>query len=98
MKINALLMDEKDNVVTRVEDVPAGGKVVYRRGNEFCTLQAEEEILNCHKIALVSLKEGDDVVKYGELIGKTSQPIAKGHWVSHVNIFSVPRDYASEML
>ena len=31
MEINALLMDEKDNVVTCVTEVPAGQDVVYRR-------------------------------------------------------------------
>ena len=98
MNINALLMDEKDNVVTCVEEIPAGAPVVYRRGGELCTLTAEETIPYCHKVALVPLDEGDEVIKYGELIGRTLVPIAKGHWVSHENIFSVPRDYACEMV
>lgn len=32
MEINALLMDEKDNVVTCVTEVSAGQEVVYRKG------------------------------------------------------------------
>ena len=44
VNINALLMDEKDNVVTCVEEIPAGAPVVYRRGGELCTLTAEETI------------------------------------------------------
>ena len=36
--------------------------------------------------------------KYGEIIGEASIDIAKGGWVSHENIFSVPRDYESEMI
>ena len=36
MEINALLMDEKDNVVTCVTEVAAGQDVVYRKGQEFC--------------------------------------------------------------
>ena len=31
MEVNALLMDEKDNVVTCVKEVAAGGEVVYKR-------------------------------------------------------------------
>ena len=41
MEINALLMDEKDNVVTCVTEVAAGQDVVYRKGQEFCTVKAE---------------------------------------------------------
>jgi len=98
MEINALLMDEKDNVVTCVKEVPAGELVVYRKGEEYCSLEAKEKIPYCHKIALESLAEGQDVIKYGELIGRTTVPVEKGHWVSHNNILSVPRDYDSEMV
>ena len=57
MEINALLMDEKDNVVTCVTEVAAGQDVVYRKGQEFCTVKAEENIPYCHKVALVDLKK-----------------------------------------
>ena len=36
------------------------------------------------------------VYKYGEIIGETLQDIPQGGWVSHENIRSIPRDYASE--
>ena len=98
MEINALLMDPADNVVTCVNEVPAGGMVVYRRGEEVLTLTAEEDIPYCHKIALVDIAKGAEVVKYGESLGQTSENIPAGHWVAHHNLFSVPRDYDSEML
>ena len=91
-------MDETDNVVTCVIEVFAGQDVVYRRNDQVCLLRAEENIPYCHKVALSDLNVGDAVVKYGELIGKTNQTIKKGHWVSHHNIYSVPRNYASEMV
>ena len=84
MEINALLMDEKDNVVTCVTEVAAGQDVVYRKGQEFCTVKAEEK--------------GDEVIKYGESLGVMTEDAAKGHWVSHNNLVSVPRDYDSEMV
>ena len=90
MEINALLMDEKDNVVTCVTEVAAGQDVVYRKG--------EENIPYCHKVALVDLKKGDEVIKYGESLGVMTEDAAKGHWVSHNNLVSVPRDYDSEMV
>lgn len=98
MEINALLMDITDNVVTCVNEVPKGEPVVYRKGDEICSLKAEEDIPYCHKVALEDIGKGAEVIKYGESIGEMSQAIAKGHWVSHENLFSVPRDYDREMM
>ena len=98
MEINALLMDPADNVVTCVNEVPAGEKVVYRKGEEVLTLTVLEDIPYCHKVALVDIAKGAEVIKYGESLGETSEDIPAGHWVAHHNLFSVPRDYDSEML
>ena len=47
---------------------------------------------------MVDLKKGDEVIKYGESLGVMTEDTAKGHWVSHNNLVSVPRDYDSEMV
>ncbi len=98
MTVNALLMDPADNVVTCVREVNAGEKVIYRCGDEIRELTARETIPYCHKIALYDLAEGADVYKYGELIGRTLEPIGAGCRVFHENIRSVPRDYDSELV
>ena len=98
MKINALLIDETDNVVTCVEEVPAGSEVFYRKGDDILSLKVTEDIPYCHKTALKDLAEGDEVIKYGEMIGRTNSPVRKGGWVSDKNIYSVPRDYDSELV
>ena len=98
MQINALLMDPSDNVVTCVTEISKGTEAVYRRGNEICTVTAEEDIPFCHKIALKTFEEGEDVLKYGEMIGRTTAPVEKGHLIDHSNIVSVVRDYDSEMV
>lgn len=98
MQINALLMDPKDNVVTTVADIAAGAAVVWQNGTGFCKLTALEAIPNCHKVALTDLNAGNEVIKYGESLGVMTQPVQKGGWVSHMNLVSVPRDYASEMI
>ena len=89
MTINALLMDEKDNVVTCVTEVPAGEEVIYRCGEEYRTVRAIEDIPYCHKIALCDLPAGTDVIKYGELIGRTTADVKQGSWVSHENIVTM---------
>lgn len=96
MKINALMLDPKDNVVTCVRDVAAGEKVCYRNGEEFLEVDAKENIPFGHKIALENLEQEAEVYKYGELIGKTTRQIERGCLVDHTNIYSVPRDYESE--
>ena len=98
MKVDALIMDPKDNVVTCVRDVKAGEVVHYRSKNEDLEILAKEAIPFSHKISLTDLEEGQEVIKYGELIGKTTRKINAGCLVDHNNIYSVPRDYESELV
>lgn len=98
MEVNALLMDAKDNVVTCVKDVPSGGEVIYQKDGEQHTLKARQDIPACHKVALKALAEGEEVLKYGELIGRADCAIEAGGLVDHRNIHSVPRDYDSELV
>ena len=98
MDINALLMHPKDNIVVCVKDVAAGSDVVFQKAGAFCTVAAKEDIPACHKIAIAPIAEGADVLKYGELIGRTTRAIELGGLVDHRNILSVPRDYDSELV
>lgn len=97
MEINALIMDPIDNVVTCMNEVKAGEAVVYRKGDEVCTLTAKENIPYCHKIAVAAISKGGQVIKYGESLGEVSEDIEEGHWVADHNLISVPRDYDSEL-
>lgn len=96
--INAILLDEKDNVVTCVKEVKAGEEVCYRTETGEMTLCAKEDIPYCHKVALRDLREGDRVIKYGEMLGLLSRDVAAGCWVNETNLYSVPRDYDSELV
>ncbi len=98
MDINALLMHPKDNIVVCVKDVAAGSDVVFQKAGAFCAVAAKEDIPACHKIAIAPIAEGADVLKYGELIGRTTRAIELGGLVDHHNILSVPRDYDSELV
>lgn len=96
--INALLLDIKDNVVTCVKDVACGEAIFYRVEDEVLSLKAEMDIPYCHKIALANINKDETVIKYGEMIGKATEFIPKGHCVNEHNIVSVPRDYDSELI
>lgn len=98
ISINALVMDSSDNVVTCVREVKQGESIIYKQGDELCTLIALEDIPYCHKAALTDIALGADIIKYGESLGKATASINKGCWVAEHNLISVPRDYASEMI
>lgn len=98
MDINALLMDDGDNVATCVAEVRKGEQAVYKKGETLLTITALEDIPYCHKIALMDMEKGQEVVKYGEMIGRATASIRRGAWVSHENILSVPRDYDQQMI
>ena len=98
MKINALMIDETDNVVTCVDEVSKGSEVFYRKGNDILSVKAIDDIPYCHKVALKDFPEGDDVIKYGESLGKTNCAVKKGGWLYDGNMHSVPRDYDSELI
>ena len=92
---NAILLDEKDNVATCTTAAKAGDMIKILGGGEIFCL---EDIPIWHKVALKKIPKGRKIFKYGEIIGEASENISAGAWVSHENIFSVPRDYASEMI
>lgn len=97
MKMNAIMMDAIDNVVTCVEDIKKGETVTFLHGEKPVSLTAEEEIPFCHKIALEDIPEGGSVIKYGESLGEVSMAVKKGRRIADHNLFSVERDYDSEL-
>jgi altronate dehydratase small subunit len=82
----ALIMHPKDNVATSVEEVGAGEQVSVEIGGELRTVVAREVIPFGFKIALIDIQKGNTIVKYGELIGKSSQAIASGDLVHIHNV------------
>ena len=61
-------------------------------------VKAAEAIAFCNKIALRDIASGEEVLKYGEVIGKATEDIRKGCLVNDRNIASQPRAYADEYL
>ena len=51
-------------------------------------LDGTDKIPAGHKYALKDIKQGDYVIKYGEIIGRATQDIAKGEWVHTHNVKS----------
>ncbi len=77
----AIKTSPKDNVAIAVSNIPKGAKVVIPDDGE---LVANEEIPLGHKIALETISEGADIIRYGEPICQASKEIKPGDWV-HVH-------------
>jgi (2R)-sulfolactate sulfo-lyase subunit alpha len=84
-----IIHDEKDNVAVVVVECTKTGQECsawIMENNKTIKVSAITEIPLGHKIALVDLKEGDTILKYGHDIGKVIKPVKKG---DHVHVHNV---------
>ncbi|MBO5737433.1 MAG: altronate dehydratase, partial [Clostridia bacterium] len=62
--------------------------IINEKDNIGVCLDGNEQIPAGHKYALREISEGEYVIKYGEIIGRATQKIAKGEWVHTHNVKS----------
>ncbi|AMQ20758.1 UxaA family hydrolase [Geobacillus sp. G4] len=81
-----VILNPKDNVATALDFIPAGSvvKITYQNREQDITIKQPIEF--GHKFAIVPIKQGEDVLKYGEVIGVASNDIAEGE---HVHVHNV---------
>ena len=82
----ALIMKPADNVATALEEIEVGDQIAARLEQEVKTVEARERIPFGFKVALTDIPKGEPVLKYGEVIGKASAHIKKGHLVHVHNV------------
>ena len=78
---NVLVLSSKDNVGNAIEDIRPKDKAVYIILGQKYELMTQETIPFGFKVAVKDIKMGQDVLKYGEVIGKASRDIIKGELV-----------------
>ena len=76
--MKVIQIHEKDNVAVALENLKAGDSVVLSGKEIIC----KEDVPAGHKVALTDLKEGEEVIKYGNSIGVTKCAIEAG---SHIH-------------
>lgn len=89
MSVQFLVHEGGDSVgVITVEGVKAGEELTgwIMKEDETVTFKVLDDIPIGHKVALVDLKPGDTVIKYGVDIGKVVAPIRKGE---HLHVHNV---------
>ncbi len=62
--------------------------IIHEKDNVGITLEGKGKIPAGHKFALRDIPKGEYVIKYGEIIGRASQNIAKDEWVHTHNVQS----------
>ena len=87
MKSNAVKVNESDNVAIATEAVKKGDLVSVNGQRLF---EAVEDIEPGHKIGLVPIAAGEDVLRYGEPIVRATCDIERGGWVHVHNTEPLP--------
>jgi altronate dehydratase len=83
MKANVIIINAKDNVAVALADIKKGEQAALPDGT---SVEAVSDIPYSHKIALIDIAKGADIIKYGELIGEAKTSIKKGEWVHTHNL------------
>jgi len=86
MKIDAMMIHEKDNVATALRDLQPDEKVVIGTGDKSSVIHVQEPIPYGHKFAVRDIPPGEDILKYGEVMGRATQDIAEG---THAHIHNI---------
>ncbi len=89
---HAVHLRPEDNLVVAARNIPAGQEIRFPDGS----VTTKQPIKLGHKVAIRAIKEGQPVLKYGQIIGFAARDIAAGE---HVHVHNVradlfERDYA----
>lgn len=89
---DVVLLHPNDNVCVTVRTLPAGAKIQIAGQ----TLELAEPVSMAHKVALRHIARGQQVLKFGQVIGLATQPIEPGQWVHSHNLAvgELDHDYA----
>ena len=78
MKYKAIQISPLDNVAMAVTSIPKGQTVSISNREE---LVVNQEIPLGHKISLMPIAKGANIIRYGEVICTASKTIKPGEWV-----------------
>ena len=84
--IDGIILNDNDNVATAVQVLVKGQTARVRRNREEVEIVMTEDIPYGHKFAVRDIAVGEDILKYGEVIGRATQSIANG---SHAHVQNI---------
>ncbi len=84
--VRIIVANALDNVGNIIDDVKQGELMEYAANGKLYTITAASDIPYGFKAALKNISRGEDIVKYGYVIGKASADIVAGECVHVHNI------------
>lgn len=85
-KYHTVMMKPQDQVAVALSGIPEGAEVEVVCEHRTFRVQIKDNIEFGHKFAVVPIAAGEDIVKYGEVIGAAIKDIEAG---SHVHVHNV---------
>lgn len=83
MERKVIVINPADNVAVSLVDIKSGEEIALPNGG---TLTAEDDIPFSHKVALRDIAPGEDIIKYGEVIGQAKEAVRRGGWIHTHNL------------
>ena len=90
MDKRAIVIDPADTVAVVAQPVDAGDEILIVEHKT--NLVVKDGMKTGHKVALVPIKSGEMVIKYGIPIGRASGDIAPGEWVHCHNLDDITEE------
>ena len=84
--IDAVMLTEADNVATALRDLTQGEEARVGVGERTFLVPVRQGIAFGHKLAVTDIRLGDEIRKYGEVIGRATQDIPSG---THAHVHNV---------
>jgi len=85
----AVIINPKDNTATALNNIDAGDTVsLTSKSGQAGEIKARQTVPFGHKLALATIGKGEEVLKYGEVIGLATHPINEGDYVHVHNVES----------
>ena len=84
--IDAVMLTEADNVATALRDLAQGEDARVGVGERTFLVPVRQGIAFGHKLAVTDIRSGDEIRKYGEVIGRATQDIPSG---THAHVHNV---------
>ena len=86
MRRDAIAIKPRDNVATAIRDIEAHRAATVGVEDEILTVTVTQPIPLGHKFALRRIRSGEDILKYGTVIGRATREIEPGE---HVHVHNV---------
>ncbi len=86
MRRDAIVIKTQDNVATAIRDIEEGKTATIGVEDDSLAVRVAQAIPFGHKLALRRIQMGEDVLKYGTVIGRATKDIQAGE---HVHVHNV---------